>query len=381
MSWLRLLTGSAFIIVILWDVFETIVLPRRVKRKFRLTRLFYRFSWIFYARIAGSLFSGGRRENFLSYYGPLSLILLLILWAAGVVTGFALVHSGIPSELKTPSGTASGLCEYLYFSGTNFFTLGLGDILPLSTSAKVLTVLEAGIGLGLLALVIGYLPSLNQSFSRRETHISLLDARAGSPPTAGGMILRQCQPNEFEDLSRHLLEWEGWCAELLESHLSYPVLAYFRSQHQNQSWLAAVGAILDACSLLMTGRAEGSCARQARLTFAIARHVLVDLSLVFFSPPRRGVRSRLTHDEFERLKTVVEAAGIGAPEGPDGEKNLARLREMYEPYLFGLSHYFQLSIPSWMPREGTEDNWEVSAWDTSAAAEGKGATPQGGRHF
>src|SRR5205823_221885 len=138
-----------------------------------------------------------------------------------------------------------------YFSGSTFFTLGMGDVAPQSNVARALAVIEAGTGFGFLALVIGYIPVLYQSFSRREVSISLLDARAGTPPT--GVELLRRHDGDMEEFTRILIEWEKWSAELLESHMSYPVLAYFRSQHDNQSWLASLTAVLDACALCMVG--------------------------------------------------------------------------------------------------------------------------------
>ncbi|MFS8084189.1 MAG: potassium channel family protein, partial [Acidobacteriota bacterium] len=175
--------GLVLIVVVLWDVFETIVLPRRVTRRVRLTRLFYRSVWQPWSGIAQQFKNNKRRETFLSIFGPLSLLVLLTLWAATLVLGFACIHWAIGSRVGSLGGSKSFLTD-LYFSGTTFFTLGLGDIAPVGAAARGITVIEASVGFGLLALVIGYLPVLYQSFSRREVNISMLDARAGTPPTA-----------------------------------------------------------------------------------------------------------------------------------------------------------------------------------------------------
>lgn len=373
--------GLAIILLVLWDVFETIVLPRRVTRRFRLTRLFYRSTWVVFSGIVFSAFSPRRREVLLSYYGPLSLILLLSIWAGGVIAGFALMHWGAASAVKAPEGGALEFSTYLYLSGSNFFTLGIGDVTPVSIGARLMTILEAGLGLGLLALVIGYLPSLNQSFSRREASISLLDARAGSPPTAAEMMRRQCRGSEFEALLKHFVEWEQWSAELLESHLSYPVLAYFRSQHTNQSWIGALTAILDTSALVIAGT-EGACARQAQLTFAIARHTLVDLSFVFFCAPKKMKHDRLPSAEFEALRNQLAEAGLRISKGRDTEQRLVQLREIYEPYVFSLSHYFHVAVPPWMPKGGLKDNWQTSAWETGKGFKiGSEAGKAGKEHF
>ena len=127
-----------------------------------------------------------------------------------------------------------------------FFTLGFGDLTPQGPTGRALAVAEAGIGFAFLAVVISYLPVFYQAFSKREVTISLLDARAGSPPTAGSLLLRLAPGRNFEALDRFLQEWERFAAEVLESHLSFPLLSYYRSQHDNQSWLAAMTTILDA---------------------------------------------------------------------------------------------------------------------------------------
>ena len=353
--------GVVLIILLLWDAFETIVLPRRVTRKYRLTRLFYRYTWMFWSFLIKHIAKGKRQETYLSYYGPLSLIILLSIWAAGAVLGFALLNWGMGSPVNTPEGTA-GFATDLYLSGTTFFTLGLGDVRPVTACARALTVIESGIGLGLLALVIGYLPALNQSFSRREVNISLLDARAGSPPTAAGMLLRQCRHNMSDALLHQLGEWELWASEIMESHLSYPVLVYFRSQHDNQSWVAALTAILDTCALVITGM-EGSCARQAELTFAIARHAIIDLSLVLNRPPHEPKHDRLPAAELFHLRAALADAGIVLRKGEDVDRHLLELRMMYEPYVYSMSQYLGLGIPPWIAEPGRLDNWQTSAWE------------------
>src|SRR5262249_28485231 len=305
--------GLAVIFFVLWEAFETIILPRRVTRRFRLTRFFYIYTWRPWSK-AAKLLSGRRRESYLSFYGPLSLILLLVVWAAGLIVGFALIHTGIPSKL---SGGATGdFKTYLYVSGETFFTLGYGDIIATNSLGRALSVIEAGMGFGFLAIVVGYLPVLYQSFSRREVAISLLDARAGSPPTAAELLRRHAHDHGMEALCELLRDWERWSAELMESHLSYPVLAYFRSQHDNQSWIAALTTILDTSALAMVGL-EGACKRQAELTFAIARHAVVDLAQVFGAQRRTEEIDRLPAAALARLREHLGGSGLRLRESPE----------------------------------------------------------------
>src|SRR5947199_5323934 len=246
----------------------------------------------------------------LGIYGPLSLLALLTVWAASVVVGFALVHFALGSGIGHIT-EHSGFFTDLYYSGTTFFTLGLGDIAPLGAAARAVTVMEASIGFGMLALVIGYLPVLYQAFSRREVNISMLDARAGTPPTAVELLRRHQEANSLASLDDWLRDWEMWAADLMESHLSYPALCFFRSQHDNQSWLAALSTVLDTCSLVMIG-IDGIPKWQAQLTFKMARHALVDISQIFNTSPAavKHDGARLPKKDLETLRLTLSEHGV-----------------------------------------------------------------------
>jgi hypothetical protein len=249
----------------------------------------------------------------------------------------------------------------LYLSGTTFFTLGMGDVTPRDAYERALAVMESGIGFGFLAMVIGYLPVLYQSFSRRELNIALLDARAGSPPTAAELLRRHAGSDGLESLERLLRDFERWAAELLESHISYPVLGYFRSQHANQSWLAAMSVLLDTSALVIAS-VEGECARQAQLTFAMARHVVVDLAQVFNAPPSAPRADRLSSENLAVMRKKLEAAGLRLPDGGRTEEKLRELRLLYEPYVNSLARHLRLTIPPWITSKKSPDNWQTSAW-------------------
>jgi len=358
--------GLLLIVTVLWDVFETIVLPRRVTRRVRLTRLFYRFLWQPWSAAGAKIHKKKRLETFLSIFGPLSLLILLWLWAFVLVAGFACIHWAIGSRIGSVGGAKSFLTD-LYFSGTTFFTLGLGDIAPVGGTARAVTVIEASVGFGLLALVIGYLPVLYQSFSRREVNISMLDARAGTPPTAVELLRRHQEAQSIDSLHQLLRDWESWAADLLESHLSYPVLCFFRSQHDNQSWLAALSTVLDACSLVMVG-IDGMPKWQAQLTFKMARHTIVDIAQIFNAAPLRGDGQRLTDERLTQLRSVLSDAGIALRNEPGDDATLAELRAMYEPYTEVLSRYLLMPLPDWLPKPRASDNWQTSAFENSPAA-------------
>jgi hypothetical protein len=357
-------TGIAILVIVVWDAFEVIILPRRVTRRFRLSRLFYKNSWRAWKLVARCLPAKKVRESAFGIFGPISLLILVAIWAVGLVLSFGLMQYGSGSAVNV-TGTNTGFWTDMYLSGTTFFTLGLGDVVPRSGMARALVVFEAGLGFGFLAGVIGYLPFIYGSFSKREVSISLLDSRAGTPPTAGELLLRHSYPHGQEALRELLKEWELWCAELMESHLSYPVLAYFRSQHDNQSWIASLAAILDSCALIMVG-IEGACEKQAELTFAIARHAVADLSQVFGTSPRKLSADRLPPAELLRIRDVLAQHGLKLHDGPEADDRLAELRRMYEPYIFALADYLNQSLPPWIPRKKGKDNWQTTAWGQAA---------------
>jgi hypothetical protein len=350
------IVGLPLIAVVLWETFETLVLPRRVSRRVRLTRFYFRWSWSLWKSV-GRQRTGPREEAFLSVYAPLSLLLLFAWWAAGVAIGFALIAWGLEAPLI--AHRVAGLGTYLYFSATTFVTLGLGDVTPGSALGRLLTVIEAGLGFAFLALAISYLPVMYQAFSRREAKISMLDQWAGSPPSGVELLRRAGQHDEIASLNQLLSDWEAWSAELLESHLSYPILAYFRSQHERESWLAALTAILDASALVLAG-VEGVSHWQAKRTFAMARHAVVDLAQVLRTGIEPEAPDRLPPGAETALRARLEVAGVRL--GPKTEAHLGAFRRMYEPYVAALSHRLRMPVDVLVPDGEPQDAWQTSAW-------------------
>jgi Ion channel len=365
--------GAAILWLVLLDAFETVVLPRRVLRNFRLTAYFYRRTWIPWRKIASYIRPTSRQQNFLGYFGPLSLILLLGFWAAGLILGFALIQYGIGGHEQL-SGERLNFGKILYHSGETFFTLGYGDIVPTSGGARALSVIEAGMGFAFLGVVIGYIPVVYSSFSRREIQISMLDARAGSPPAAAELLLRLAGRTENPGMDQLVLDqvlrdWERWAAELLESQISYPVLTFFRSQHSNQSWVGALTTMLDVTSLLLTG-IEGVHPGQAKLTFAMARHAAVDLAQVVNARYDPAWPDRLPDTEYESLRAALDAAGLKLRSDDYGRDKLAKLRSMYEPYVHSTARNLMLILPPWKHPEKVRDNWQAGPWDRLIQARG-----------
>jgi Ion channel len=362
------IVGLIFCLSVALDAFQTIILPRRPAGRLRITRMFFLVTWRPWATLAPHIGNKRVREQVYSIYGPLSLLLLLGLWAVLLVTGFGLIFFAMGSPFNDPMrvnhpGLLYQLESDLYASGTTLFTLGLGDVVPNRLTARPMMILESGVGLGLVALVIGYVPVLYQAFSRREVSIALLDARAGSPPTATELLRRHGFEGGQEALALLLAEWERWSAEILESHISYPLLCYYRSQHDNQSWLSALVAILDSCALLIS-IVEGTQARQAQLTFAIARHALIDLGHVFHleeRAKRSEVIDRLPPAEFARLCSTLGEISLRMCRDDDSAQRLHTIRSLYEPQAIALADYLRMPLPTWIPDPMAKDQWRTIA--------------------
>ena len=361
--------GLFLIILTLWEGFETVVLPRSVTRPLRLSRQFYKLSWPVWKAVGMRLPSGTTRQQFMGIFGPLSLPVLLScgLSCSSAASPFwtgrccrALRHAGPQPNF----GTA------FYASGVTFFTLGYGDVLPRTVLARYVAVTESGVGFGFLALVIGYLPVLYQAFSRREATISRLDARASSPATATEMLRRYGKSGTLGGLDAYLRDWEQWASEILESHLSYPVLTYYRSQHEHQSWLSALMAIMDVCALMIVGiddapQWEPDLRWQAQMTFAMARHTIIDLAYTFNACPRDPAEDRLPPEKLACVRATLAGVGLPLCDGAEDDKKLNELRALYEPYFVSLADFLAFPLPPVMSDEETTDNWQTSAWDHS----------------
>ncbi|MDQ2860547.1 MAG: ion channel [Pseudomonadota bacterium] len=347
--------GLLLLGAVLQDAFEVMLLPRRVKRRWRLTRYFFNWTWRLWSLIAGIVPADARRERFLGIYGSLAMTLLFSFWAIALILAFGLLQWA--AQHWHGAKPASDLAEQIYLSGVTFFTLGYGDVVPHTPPARILAVVEAGVGFGLIAVVIGYLPVLYQLFSRREAHVLQLDARAGSPPSPIVLLRRHAESGGLDKIDDLLRTWEIWGAELLESHLSYPMLAYYRSQHHDQSWLAALAAIMDTCALILIG-VEELKQLQARMTFAMARQVVVEMARSLEVSGRSDAPNRFPPEDFDRMLEAFKEAGLTWNGGEAAPQTLAAVRATYEPVVQALAEYLLIPLSGWVAARDTPDHWE-----------------------
>lgn len=279
------------------DAFEVMLLPRRVLRRVRFASFFYRLTWAAWSALTQHFPPNSQREHFLAVFGPLSMALLFGVWVTGLTLGFGFLLWAVER------------------------------------------------------------PVLYQLFSRREAAVIRLDGRAGSPPTASGLLRRHGGDDGPGQIAMLLREWENWGSELLESHLSYPMLAYYRSQHDDQSWLAAVAVILDCCALILVG-IDRVPPLQARMTFTMARQILVEMAKSFnVSPSRYTGGNRLDHEVFLCLERDLINVNFNWETAAEAEEMLAALRATYEPLLDGLGSYLLLSLPGWVVPDDARDHW------------------------
>lgn len=347
--------GFVLIVGALQDAFEVVLLPRRVERRVRFMHYFFRATWAVWSRLGRLLPAGIRREGFLGIYGPLSMVLLFGCWAISIVIGFGFLQWALQAKPVLTMGPT--LASQLYLSGDTFFTLGYESLAFRTDLSHILIIIEAGTGFGFIALMVSYLPVLYHDFSQRDAQIIQLDARAGSPPTAGTLLHRHAVLGDLETLNQWLRDWEVWASELIESHSSYPMLAFYRSQHQNQSWLASLAVMLDCCTLIISG-VEDILLLQAGSTFAAARRVLIEISRSLdVTPQLMTDTKRVSAAALAETEQMLLAAGWRWTGGAEVEEMIAALRASYEPMLEGLSSYLVLPLPTWIA------NNDVSARD------------------
>lgn len=344
------LLGLILILISLQDAFEVVLLSRPVERQVRLMNYFFRVTWAVWSRLGRLFPAGTKREGFLGVYGPLSMVLLFICWAIAIVVGFGFLQWALQDRTVMPMG--STLANRLYLSGDTFFTLGYENAASRTDLSHILIIIEAGTGFGFIALVVSYLPVLHHDFSQRDKQIIQLDARAGTPPTVGVLLQRHAALGNLDTLNQRLRDWEIWASELIESHSSYPMLAFYRSQHQNQSWLASLALVLNCCTLVLAC-SEDVLRLQAESTFMAAGRVLIEISRSLnVRPLEKTDPTRASPAVLARIEHMLITAGWHWISGPEPEEMIIILRASYEPMLDGLSSYLVLPLPAWIDNTG-----------------------------
>lgn len=342
---LEVFVGLELVISIMADVFLTIVVPRRAPRTGPLLRfsryvvygLWFPWRWL------GMRFSAAeRREAFLGSYAALAVMLLLVSWIVGLVLGYGLLLDAMREQVHP---LPENLGTSMYFAGTSLLTLGFGDYTATSGWTRATTLAAAATGLGIFAAVISLLFTLYGSFQRREVAVVVLEAGAGAPPSGVTLLETYALAGILDDLPRVFETWQAWAAEVLDSHLAYPVLAYFRSSHDNDSWISSLGAVMDAATLVLTTIEDGPKG-WAKLSRAVGGHCLEDLVLYFRLPA--DVEVGVERAEFEEACRRLVHAGFRVRPADEAWEAFSRQRAEYAGRVNALARHWATPPAQWI---------------------------------
>ena len=334
--------GLLFVAAVLWDVFQTVVVPRPSPGRVRIARNLGRAAWRFARAVALRQADPRRREGILGVFAPALVVLLLIVWVVVLLVGFGLLFLVLRDQIQ-PAPASLG--EAIYVAGTALFTIGFGDYVPTGPGARVIALIAAGTGLGIVALVITYLFSLYTAFQRREVLVVTLDSRAGAPPSGVALLETYARLDLVRELPALFASWEVWAAEVLDSHVAYPILGYFRSSHDNESWVGSVGAVLDAATLVAT-TVEGVPRGHAGLMAAMAEHLVEDVgnAFGFRSEPGAGI----ARAEFDEARGRLAAAGYALTDADRAWRDFSARRSHYAAQLNLLAELWVSPPSQWI---------------------------------
>jgi hypothetical protein len=326
MRWVALPVGAVVLLWTLLDVFRTLVMPRAARGRIRLSRILFQTMWRPWRWVGLRRQTVQARERILSVAAPFFFFVLLVGWVSLALVGFALILWS-PAFVHGLGRADGSFADALYVSGTSLFTLGVGS--GATGWTRAIEVAAGATGLGLFAVVIAYLPVLYQAFNRREVGVLLLDARAGSPPSGPELLHRMGSAGVASSLPELFAQWERWVADVLETHMSYPLLALFRSPHDNTSWVTSLGSVLDAATLMLT-TVEGEPDEHARLMYGTGVHAVEDLFYYLRLTEREAVIQR---DEFEHVLQDMKDDGFSIRPADEAFARFTKKRAAYAPRL------------------------------------------------
>ncbi|MFN2568758.1 MAG: ion channel [Candidatus Dormibacteria bacterium] len=319
------------ILVVLSDAVGTLMVTRGLAGRWRPTRIFYRGTWRLWRAVGVRIPSPTAREHFLSIYAPLSLLTLLLIWLAGLATGWALVYLGQRSQLHG----ADDFGSLVYYSGTALLTIGFGDITAQSTGLRLLTLLEALTGLGTIALLISFLPALYGAYGRREARLLTLDDPSGQRIQPTSLIVLGAPDGDVARLYSFFANWELWTAELLESHVSFPMLALFRSQHEGQSWITALGVVVDAATM-MCALVPGADVREPYYLHRRGQRALTEIARRLHLRPATEAGPMVDRERFDVAYGRVVETGLPVRDADEAWELLKGYRSAYASTLQAL---------------------------------------------
>lgn len=341
--------GIAILMLTLNDVFQSAIVPRAVGRRFRISYFAWRWGWTLWPMLAWKIYGGSdeRREDFLAAFAPGMLIGLLVLWGSLLVAGYGSIFFGLRGGL---SPAVHSLGAAAYFAGTSLTTIGFGDIAGRSSGTRLFAIVAGATGLGLFSVITAYLFALFGSFQTRESFVVMLGARTGTPPSGVDLLAIAGYTQTIGDLEAILLEAQRWVARVMESHLAYPALAFFRSSHDYQSWVGTLGTLLDAATLMMT-TIEGGRDGEARIFYNLSRHAAHDLTR-HFGVTSESDSAGLERGEFENACDRLVHAGYLLHDRTVAWERFSKMRATYAPQLNALARFFEIPPLQWIGDRG-----------------------------
>lgn len=327
------------------DIFQSVIVPRATGRRLRPSFYLWRAMWRAWPELSWRILPNDpdKREDFLAVFAPMMLVTLLGFWIALMIFGYGLIFWGLRDGF--PPGERS-FGTLIYFAGTSLLTIGFGDVVGRTAGPRFFSVCAGMSGITLLSITTAYLFAIFGSFQRRETFVVTVAARAGAPPSGVNLLTIAGYSMTRDDLPRLMIEGQQWAAQVMESHLAYPVLAFFRSSHDEQSWVATLGTLLDAATLLMT-TVQGGADGQARIFYNVGRHATHDLAN-YFRLETGEADVGIERAEFDRACDRLAAAGYALPDRDEGWKRFAELRSTYASHLNRLARFFEIAPIAWI---------------------------------
>jgi hypothetical protein len=340
----EIVVGLVLILVIFYDLFQSVVLPRPAINKLATVRYLLRAMWWTWKWVGERIESLPRRERWLATYGPIAVLQSFVVWGLGLVVGYGLIIDGLRDEIH-PFSDSFGTS--LYFSATTLVPLSYGDLIPIGIPARLTTVAESVTGIVLAALAITLLFSLYEAFQRREELVVSLDALAGAPPSGVQILETAAAHGMREELIKTFDDWKAWSAAVLESHLAYPALVFFRSSHDNEAWLNSFGAVMDAAVLVMS-TVEDKSEGPAKLMYRVGNHLVEDLSWYFRRWAVQDDTPVIERFEFDQAWARLKQAGYHCNDPEEAWTKFAKFRSNYASPINGLARALAIIPAEWI---------------------------------
>ncbi len=325
--------GLVLLLAVFYDLFQSVILPRPAVNKVTAARIVLRPMWRLWRWVSQRSSRIDRSEGRLAAFAPIALLMLFFIWAAAAVVGYGLIIDGLADQFR-PS--PQDLATSIYISATTLVPLSYGDFVPEGGLARAVIIAESATGVGIAALVITLLFSLYESFRDREVMVVSLDALAGAPPSGVQILENAAKHGMRPELVETFDDWRGWAAMVLESHLAYPLLIYFRSSHDNEAWINSFGAVMDAAVLIISTVDDDSVG-PAYLMLRVGNHLVEDFSWIFgLKGPEDGI---VEHAEYQVAVERLMKAGYQVRDTEKGWKQFAELRSKYASPLNQMAHW------------------------------------------